>query len=429
MTWLFVESNTTGTGRLAVERVIARGHRLVFLTGNPSRYPFLIAPPPSVDVVRLDTNDPDALTFWASGLRAGHGIEAVLTFSTFYVDAAARLAAMLRCRGLNADAARRCHDKYAARVALREAGLRTPAFWLVDSESSARACASAARYPCVVKPRSASGSRGVRLVDGPDDLLRHYRAIAEVRVNEREQVQPGDALVEDMLDGPELSVETITFARGDTRIVGITAKHLSAPPLFVEMGHDFPADLPGATRCAIEQTTIDALAAVDYDFGPAHTELRLTAAGPVIVEINPRLAGGMIPEVIREATGIDLIEAVLDASADRPVLLDARRSGVGAIRFVTAPRPGRLCSTSTLADSIDRARATPLVRQVAIERAAGAVVRPAECATDRIGYVIAAGGDRRTVLAAAEDTRRQLTLDIVGTAKITASATGAHGGG
>ena len=73
------------------------------------------------------------------------------------------------------------------------------------------------------------------------------------------------------------------------------------------------------TNVSSPETAIAALDAVGFDFGPAHTEVRLTPAGPVVVEINPRLAGGMIPELVAHALGINLVAAVLDHAFDASV--------------------------------------------------------------------------------------------------------------
>jgi cysteine synthase A len=407
--YLLVESNTTGTGRLALERLLGRGDRVTFLTRDPERYPFLHACCGSLDVVGVDTNDFGARAAWARDATAALGqVDAVLTFSTFYVAAAAQIAETLGCRSLSRAVALRCHDKYAARIALRDAGVRTPRFWRLDSEREARSCASAVLYPCVMKPRAGSGSRDVRLVHDPGELVDRYRVLTGVRSDERHRPKSGDVLVEELIEGPEFSVETMTVSPGSTSIIGITAKHVSAPPLFVELGHDFPADVPPEVTRAIEETTIAALDAVGYDFGPAHTELRVAADGPIVIEINPRLAGGMIPELIRYAVGVDMIEVVLAASAKRPVSLQASTAQMASIRFITAPRAGRLRSVP----SLDEARRTRLVQDVMFDAAAGTAVQPAESAVDRLGYVIAAGPDRSLVTAAADDALRRISLDI-----------------
>jgi cysteine synthase A len=193
----------------------------------------------------------------------------------------------LGLRYLSPEPARICREKPRTRCALKKAGLLTPEFWLLSSESDARALAQIVSYPCVVKPPSDSSSHGVRLVQSADELIAHYRGLASWKENVRGQRLNGDVLVESLLDGPEFSVETLTAGPGETHVIGVTAKHLSAPPHFVEMGHDFPSGVPASIANELVKTVVAALAAVAFDFGPAHTEIRWTSRGPVIVDGNP----------------------------------------------------------------------------------------------------------------------------------------------
>jgi cysteine synthase A len=242
--FLFVESNTTGTGKLAVERLLAAGHHVTFLTRTPAKYPFLANPGARLEVAEADTNDVAAVVRAVRDRQSRSGVDAVLTFSEFYVVIVAQAAATLGLRYLNAGAARVCREKPRTRHALRRAGLRTPVFWVVGSEAEARAVAASVSYPCVVKPPADSSSHGVRLVANADELIAHFRVLHGWLENVRGQYLNGDVLIESLLDGPEFSVETMTLGPGDTHVVGVTAKHLSAPPHFVEMGHDFPAAAP-----------------------------------------------------------------------------------------------------------------------------------------------------------------------------------------
>jgi biotin carboxylase len=387
--YVFVESNTTGTGRLAVERLIDEGAEVSFVTSARARYPFLAREAANLRVVACETNDEAAVE---ACLRALPAIDAVLTFSTFYVTTVAAVARRLGLPALDPEAARTCHHKQRTRQCFARAGVPTPAFWLVASAAEAQAAAAEVSYPCVIKPVAESGSAGVLRVDTPAALLAHHRDLAARTVNERGQRVFGEVLIEGLLEGPEYSVETLT-AGGTTHVVGVTEKRLSAPPYFVELGHEFPAALGDADRDAIEHAVRTGLATVGVDFGPAHTELRLTARGPVIIEINPRLAGGMIPELVRWATGLDLLGAILALARGAPPALDVTRHDVAGIRFVTAPRAGALREVRGLA----AARDLPSVREVRIDKPAGAQVRPATCATDRLGHVIAAGPDRAAV--------------------------------
>jgi cysteine synthase A len=293
------------------------------------------------------------------------------------------------------------------RAVLSRAGLPTPGFWLVRSAEEAAWLSTGIAYPCVVKPIAESGSTGVRRVDDRDQLLAHVRALASRTVNERGQALAGEVLIERFVPGPEFSVETLTRSRGDTVIVGVTRKHLSAPPCFVELGHDFPADLDAATRMALEDATLAALDAVGFDLGPAHTEIRLSPDGPVVIEINPRLAGGMIPELIRHATGLDLLELMLAQLVGDPIDLTPTRRQHAAIRFVTSDRDGRLAAIR----GVHAARTLDCVCEVALDRPIGAAVRSPSCAADRLGYIIATG-EGAAAASAAERALAHVHLDV-----------------
>ncbi|ATB41118.1 carboxylate--amine ligase [Cystobacter fuscus] len=406
--FVFIESNTTGTGRLAVERLLAQGEQVTFITRQPKKYPFLQRATAGLRVLEVETNDVEAVKARVRELKQQTPPNALVTFSTFYVPTVAEVAADSGFRYLNARAAHDCHDKYRSRQVLRRAGLPTPDFWLVTTDEELRRLSETVRYPCVVKPIAESGSNGVRLVHHREELVAHAQTLRARRVNEREQPLQGHLLIESLLSGPEFSVETITLGPGRTQVLGVTAKHLSTPPHFVEMGHDFPAELEPKERRALEEATVAALEAVGFDWGPAHTEIRLTPSGPVVVEINPRLAGGMIPEMVRYATGIDQLTVMLDMLLGKAVSLEPTRQEYAAIRFLTAPRRGRI----THVTGVEEARRLPGIREVSVDKGVGSVVRFPENAIDRLGYVIASSPNRAEAIASVNQARTLIELQL-----------------
>jgi S-sulfo-L-cysteine synthase (3-phospho-L-serine-dependent) len=395
--YLFVESNTTGSGAIALRMLRARGDDVTFVTRARARYSFLRDAPDGARVIDAETNDLETLAACAQELSAAHPIDAVVTFSTFYVATVAALAARLGLRFLNEHAAATCHDKIAARRALQAAGLPNPAFWEIDSDASAARVAAEVTYPCVVKPPADSGSSGVLQIEDQSQFFEHYRRLASATTNDRGQKGSSVVLVEALLDGPEVSVESMT-SDGATHILGITRKHLSAPPHFVELGHDFPATLSRADRLAIEEGVLRGLHAVGYDFGPAHTEVRLTTRGPVIVEINPRLAGGMIPELVRLATGIDLIDVYLRALAGETPALAATQERAASIRFLVAPHAGVLEALPHYDDLLDVSG----VDCIQLTAKPGSVSLPSS-AYDRLGFLILSGDPKSNVSERADE--------------------------
>ncbi len=377
--FVFIESNTSGTGRLLVRKALDKGYQVAFFTRDPGRYPFLNEE--MVHPFVVDTESADALS---ADVRRLDDVAGVFSSSEYFVQAAATLAREMGCFAADPQAIARCRDKAALADALRGAGLDVPPTRRVSSLEQARTARRDLGSPLVVKPIAGSGSVGVRLHRGDDTYLAHVRRLLAGGPDERGRPTAAAALVQSFVDGPEYSVEVI----GDGErhcILGITRKHLSAPPSFVEVGHDFPAGLPTADRRAIEAAAEQALDTVGLRHGPSHIEIRLCNGAPVVVEVNPRLAGGMIPVLMERALGLDVLDMVLDLYAGRPAKSARGGAGAASVGFLVPPRDGTLAGVD-LAPRDDAAIVAATVGQ-----AAGGTIRRHGDFRDRIGHAIAVG--------------------------------------
>jgi biotin carboxylase len=176
---------------------------------------------------------------------------------------------------------------------------------------------------------------------------------------------------------------------------------LGQHPHFVEVGHDYPAPLSAGVERIITRETTRAAKALGLSWGPAHFELRLTSSGPKIIEVNPRLAGGHIPQLVRLATGVDLIaETIRIVRGGRPGL-KATQQRHASIRFIISPGEGLL----TKWKGQRRAGDVPGVEDVQSYAKLGTEVSVRGDFRDRIGHIIATG---RTAKAA------RATVDLAG---------------
>ncbi|MFE9799225.1 ATP-grasp domain-containing protein [Streptomyces goshikiensis] len=385
---VFVESNTTGTGMIALDSAREAGLRPVLLTADPARYQGLDAT--GATVVRCDTNTFAEL---AAAVHALPGdLAGVTTTSDFYVALAAELAASLGLPGNPPDAVRACRDKARTRELLREAGLPQPRFAAVCTPEATAAAVVSVGLPCVVKPVGGSGSELVRLCGAVEQAEQAVRAILGVTTNVRGQRVEPVALVEAFLDGPEFSVEM--FSRGgEACCVGVTRKSVTSGDHCVETRHIYPAPVPEADHAWLADYAGRVLGVLGITTGPTHLEVRLTSRGPELVEINPRLAGGMIPELVRLADGRDLLRGQLDAATGRSVDLSAVRRRCAGVAFLLPPGPGTVVRVTGVED----AEALPGVVRVIVGATPGRSVRSARDAYDRLGSVIACGADAAEV--------------------------------
>jgi cysteine synthase A len=392
---VFVESNTTGTGMLALRTAARLGVQPVLLTDNPARYAGL--DDTRATVIGCATTDATVLAGAVNELGALAGIT---TTSEYFLVPVAHLAARYGLPGNPPETMATCRDKSRTRTALAAAGVDQPRFAAITGPEQVAAAVAAVGLPCVVKPADDSGSTGVRLCHDLAAARAQAHAVLAVTVNARGQATAGTALVEEYLDAPEYSVEMFSVD-GEAVPVGVTRKYLTGLPYFVETRHVFPADLPDDRTGALVETVRAALKAVGLTAGASHTEVRLTPAGPAVIEINARLAGGLIPELVRLATGVDLLEQQLRGVAGLPVQLTPARSRYAGIQFLTADRAGTLAGIA----GIEAARQVPGVDRVAVTAAPGTAVHPPRDFRDRLGHVIATG-------ASAADVEEALTTAV-----------------
>jgi S-sulfo-L-cysteine synthase (3-phospho-L-serine-dependent) len=412
--FLFIESNTTGTGRLFVERARERGFRPVLFAADPSRYRYLQQGGPQqslVETVVTETTDRARLLERVRDFAAANPVAGVWSSAEYYISRAALAAAALGLVGPDAAAIEAYRNKSAQRQRLKAAGIDSWPSVIAHDPAEAVAAAESLGYPVIVKPISGSGSVGVRQCGNADAVRAQAGLLASVALSA--VATDRRLLVERKVPGEQYSVEL--FGR---HVVGITRQHYGPLPYFVAIGHDHPARLPAGAAALIERFALDACAALGLTWGPLHVELRFEPAsandrnGRVhLIEVNPRLAGGCVPELVRHATGIDLIQATVDAAAGRAPALAPAWASTGALaaslRFVLA-QGGRLGHVPATASFL----ADPRVRDVTLYRQPGDPLVPVGDFHDRIGHVITAGHDAAEAAATAESIASRLSGEL-----------------
>ncbi|KPI23422.1 hypothetical protein OV320_0937 [Actinobacteria bacterium OV320] len=386
-----VESWVGSMSRLLPRAIREGGHEFTFLTRDLHHY--LRSAPEGVahpllgarNVITSDTNDTDLLLPEIERLHEVLRFDGVITSCDYYLPTAARIAGHLGLPGSSPEAVESACRKDATRRVLADAGVPGPRFAVHEEWADIVRAAREIGYPLVVKPVDLCAGMYVRRVDDEEQLAAAVRVLSDFPVNARGQRREPAVLLEELMDGPEVSVETVSHA-GAVHVVGVTDKSVGGAPAFIETGHMFPAALPAADAEAAEQTALAALKALGLVDGVvAHTEIKLTSAGPRVVEVNPRPAGNRITELVRHVTGIDLAAAFVEVSLGREP--DLRRSDTGlcsaAIGFLVPQRSGTL-------ESLDggELRGAPGVLEVELA-VPGAPVEAAGSNNEYLGHVMA----------------------------------------
>ena len=341
--------------------------------------------------VEVDPADHAALVEALRPLHERAPFARILSLTEHGLLPAAVAADALGVEGNGVDAVRMLGDK----ALMRDRLAADPALAVLAQRAASPEEVDAVRRQAgghaVVKPVDGVGSAGVHYVDTPDEV---WHALMALRAEGHVEV-----LVEELLDGPELSIEAFSVG-GRHTVHAITEKLVLDNA--VEIGHVMPAAVE-ADRAAIEAVVVAFLDAVGLREGPSHTEVKLTRRGPRLIEGHNRVGGDRIRTLLQRAYGLDVVgDTVAVPLGLRPPAPRRPAQAAAAIRFL-APEPGRVRDVAV--------PALPEDVEAHLDVEVGDLVGPVQQSADRSGYVLAAAPDRASALALVDGVVEAITID------------------
>jgi biotin carboxylase len=388
--------------RPAIVRARERGHHVVAVDSDPRAVALRHA-----DVAEVaDVEDAAAIEEVARRHRVG-GLLTVASDRVVPVVAAA--AGRLGLPSIGTEAAHRFAHKLALRRTLAEEGLPQPAFAAVRNLAEGRSALETVGVPAVLKPVDAEAQRGLFRVDDPGDLESHlHAALAESRLHE--------AILESFVPGAEMNA--IVVARGGrARAVTLVDRLRHEGPGFgVASAHVHPAAIHSDPLAAAERTAERVVSALRLRDGIAVVQLLATSHEEVsVVAVGACVPGGHLPDLVRHAVGVDLVDLALRFALGEEVPDDAvlpRFSLPVAIRFLTAG-PGHLpAGRVTRVGALGPVLSAEGVVEAETYLEPDTLVRRLRDADDRHGYVVATGPTTLEALANADRAAELLVVEV-----------------
>lgn len=263
-----------------------------------------------------------------------------LQFSDLLTPLVAMLAKEYGCIGNSPSTAFHCRSKYHMRKRLQEADVPSPQFRLCKNYDELRQAVLDIGLPCIAKPVGLSSSYGVFALRKESDLINlreNYESsicflkkklaaedIFDFTPDECEMMgieefanMTTDYLVEEFLDGPEISVDTLT-QDGETTIMGVADQTRMELPYFVQLAETMPYACSPERQAEIESLVKATVKAMGIQNSAAHTEIIFTKEGPKIVEIGCRMGGDNIHDSIYQTTGYNpMFESIMIALGEK----------------------------------------------------------------------------------------------------------------
>ncbi|TIL84472.1 MAG: ATP-grasp domain-containing protein [Mesorhizobium sp.] len=372
---LLVEGHTRCTGLLYIQAAKRLGLRPITLSTDPTLYDYIASE--EVEAIRVDTANLDALIHECSRLSARYDIAGIASTEDHVYPAVGKLCRHFDLPGPNPESIERCCDKFTQRQLLGDAGVPIPAYRLATNVTEVKSAAAEIGLPVILKPAVGAGSRGVRLCCNVGELAEHTAYLLGGKHIWRSSPK---ILVEEFAQGPYYCADIMEDA-----VIGIYAGEFGPLPHFVFRELTLPAPLTDDELERIVDVSLGCLRALGLGWGPTNVELKWTKRGPVVIEVNPRLAGTPNPQMIQLAYGVDLISEHIKLAIGDQWDLRKTHSQTVVAQILVADRDGTLDWSG-----VDRAAAVPGIAEVKFYAEPKTPIIRKGDSREWIGHVIAA---------------------------------------
>jgi len=332
----------------------------------------------------VNCKNPDEAADSIARLAARKPLDAVVAVDDEGVLVAALAGQRLGLAHNPPDAAARSRDKAAMRRALEDAAVPQPEFRMAGPDADVAGLAAEVGLPCVVKPVSLSGSRGVIRADDREAAVVAAKRVRAILADAGEDPE-APLLVERYIPGDEVAVEGLL--RGGT-LEPLAVFDKPDPlegPYFEETIYVTPSRLPPETLGAIVRMTADAAAALELVEGPIHAELRTDGGRAWVLELAARSIGGLCSRALRFGVGVTLEEVILRHALGLPIDDLRRESAASGVMMIPIPRAGILEEVR----GQDRARAVPGIAGLELTIGPGRHVKPLPEGDRYLGFLFA----------------------------------------
>lgn len=290
----------------------------------------------------VDVYNYDQVLASIQNLSMFYDIEVIIPGFEFMVPTVAKVSEELGLRGIGAKTAEVFTNKYEMKKHLRSVGVSVSKSAMVDINTYINGkvpigtAVAGMDFPLVVKPVDMSASIGVQKIHSHKELAAYFE-----EMNLEDGVIAGKGatnfVVEEYLDGPEISVEGFVAPEGDINHTSITRKLLGAEPSFHETGHIVSPSNFEKDQDAIQAYVADVVKGLGLPFGPFHAEIRLTSnKGPQLIEIAARLGGDMIADLVALAGGSSHHDLAVKSYLQMPYKVEQVKEHV-AVAFLSLP--------------------------------------------------------------------------------------------
>lgn len=270
-------------------------------------------------------------------------------------------------------------DKF--RKFLADNGFNVPWAYSFSSVFEAWNSRKSFSYPLIVKPTDSAGSKGCTRVDFEADLQSALEYAMKYSISKH-------LIVEEFIEKRGCSSDTDSYAQnGKLKFVSYSSQHfdINAVNPYTPAAFSWPSTFTQEEEAYLTSEIQRLITLLKLKTAVFNIEVRVGTNGkPYIMELAPRGGGNRLCEMLRYATGVDMIIAIIRAMVgDDPGVIEQRPyNGHWAEIILHADQNGAFQELQ-IAESVQ-----PLVYEIDLWVTIGNQVRGFEGANDAIGTLV-----------------------------------------
>lgn len=330
-------------------------------------------------------------------------IDGVLTAATDYgVLTASYIAEKLNLTGLKYSVAEIIKNKYEVRKKLFENQADdTKQFFEVKNSNDLLKIKEKIIFPVMLKPVDGSGSKGVTKVESKLELDKATKNALDMSISKK-------VLIESFFEGKEYGVESFVIDN-QIYVLGIMNKEMTTPPIYAELGHSIPSQLPIDIEKKIVETVKNTIKALEINYGAVNMDLLVTKKNNVhIVDIGARMGGNLIgSHIIPLSTGIDYMANIIKAAVGDPVDFEKKYNKPVATKIL-ALRPGIVKKIPNLKEMY-----TENTNDIICNLKENDQINEYKNNLDGCGYVVGVGNDIIDLIKEVSEIKEKINKNII----------------
>ncbi len=400
-TIVFIGTQKSGSSREAIKAAQELGYFTILLTDNEKQIAQREEYPDVHLMIKCDLNDIKALKNTIEEIRINaFEIKAIVSFVDSHVHTACLLSDIFGVKSFTTKAVYNMENKLLSRRCLENTNY-IPKYMVIDPNKTYTELEIENFLPGVLKSPNSTGSKDVYKINNYEEFIKQVKNI-------RNKYPDKSILLEEYLAGPQYLVEVLVI-KSEIIIMAIVEQEISyINDHFIVTGYYLVIDHQDSFFQQLKKAVLEIVYLHGLRNGSCHLEMRYVNDNWKLIEINPRISGGGMNQLIDAAYGVNLVKETLKILLNKFPDIKPKYKRHAYIQYATVSKEGYVLKIT----GKKRALKKKGVLKVYVKPRKGNYVYLPKSMGNRYAYVLAVGKSKEDAMFIAKNALNEIQFVI-----------------